>query len=93
MHTTTKNSLKISVDGKVQRVGYRHYIKKSADALGVLGQVQNQADGQVEIIAVASAAVLDEFMLHVKRGSVASQVTKLDWSVCQTLDFTDFQIA
>ncbi len=92
MPTNTKNSLKIIVDGQVQRVGYRQHIKKSADALSVLGYVKNQMGGRVEIIATGTALQLDEFMLQVKRGSINSQVAHIDWIACELIEFDDFQI-
>lgn len=85
--------LKIVVSGKVQRVGYRAYLKKMADRLNVLGYAKNKIDGRVEIIAAGEPQTLDEFMLHVQRGSLNAQVKHVDWIGCNAQDFNEFSIS
>lgn len=87
------SSLKIMVSGRVQRVGYRAYLKKAAQKLGVVGYAKNQMDGRVEIIASAEPLVLDEFMLHIQRGSISAEVKHIDWQRCDTTQFNDFKIS
>ena len=41
-------ALHISIYGTVQAVGFRDWIKKSAEKKGVLGWVRNASDGSVE---------------------------------------------
>ena len=48
--------------GKVQRVGYRHYIECCAQATGVHGYVRNLPDGTVEMVAESSPASLADFI-------------------------------
>lgn len=47
--------------GKVQGVGYRHFVEVCARKLGLHGQVQNMPDGSVHMIAEGSPAALDDF--------------------------------
>lgn len=90
---STLTSLKIIATGKVQRVGYRAYLKKAAEQLNVLGYAKNKMDGTVEIIANAEPSVLDEFILHVQRGSVHAEVAHVDWQRCEHQTFNEFSIS
>lgn len=90
---TQLTSLKIIATGKVQRVGYRAYLKKAAKQLNVVGYAKNRMDGSVEIIANAQPSVLDEFMLHVQRGSMNAEVTHVDWQRCEHQTFNEFSIS
>jgi len=47
--------------GKVQGVGYRHFVEVCARSLGLHGTVQNMSDGSVHMIAEGSQAALNEF--------------------------------
>ncbi|MDO9323337.1 MAG: acylphosphatase [Methanoregula sp.] len=48
--------------GRVQGVGYRHYIERCAQATGVHGYVRNLPDGTVEMVAESSPASLADFI-------------------------------
>lgn len=49
------------VHGFVQGVGYRWFVKRIADSLGIKGTVRNEDDGSVSIIAYAQKKALSEF--------------------------------
>ena len=48
--------------GRVQGVGYRHFIANCAQATGVHGVVRNLPDGTVEMVAESSPASLADFV-------------------------------
>ncbi|HEX3001172.1 MAG TPA: acylphosphatase [Methanoregula sp.] len=48
--------------GRVQGVGYRHFIESCAQATGVHGYVKNLPDGTVEMVAESSLASLSDFI-------------------------------
>ena len=65
--------------GKVQGVGYRHFVEVCAHSLGLHGMVQNMPDGSVHMVAEGSQAALDEFtsLVHA-RGHPLIQVAALN---------------
>ncbi|MFA5236437.1 MAG: acylphosphatase [Methanoregula sp.] len=64
--------------GKVQGVGYRHFVELCARQLGLHGAVQNMPDGSVRMIAEGSQAALEEFTRLVwARGQQLIQVDGL----------------
>lgn len=48
--------------GRVQGVGYRHFVETCARATGVHGYVKNLPDGTVKIVAESSPAALADFI-------------------------------
>ena len=58
--------------GKVQGVGFRMYIFRQAERLGLYGWVKNCPDGSIELHAQGSDVDLDYFTKLVKRGNTAS---------------------
>jgi acylphosphatase len=48
--------------GRVQGVGYRHFVAGCAEATGVHGYVKNLPDGTVEMVAESSPASLADFI-------------------------------
>lgn len=68
----------LTVRGRVQGVGFRWFVKRLADALGVGGYVRNLPDSTVMIIAQASQPVLQSFVDQLKLGSRHSTVLGID---------------
>ncbi len=71
--------LKIDVFGRVQGVGFRQYVKKTADVLGVKGHVKNLSDGRVSILAQGSREVLCRLLQNVQGGSFLSKVSGMTY--------------
>lgn len=51
--------LHATVIGQVQGVGFRYYVKRNADMLGITGFVRNLPEGQVDVVAEGIPEALD----------------------------------
>jgi len=69
------------VEGLVQGVGFRWFVARQAEELGLLGYVKNLYNGNVEIEAIGERSLVEELIKQVKVGPRSAQVTnlKLDW--------------
>jgi acylphosphatase len=84
--------VEITVQGYVQGVGFRMYVQQTARAHGIAGQVWNESDGSVKVVAQhADPSELKRFgelMWHgpgrVDQVQVSEQAS--------TKDYKDFQI-
>jgi len=60
--------------GRVQGVGFRYFVRREAEALGVHGWVRNRADGTVEALAQGTNEELDRFLDRLQEGPRWSRV-------------------
>ena len=69
------------VEGLVQGVGFRWFVARHAESLGVTGYVSNLYDGRVEIEAVGERGMIEELIKHVRVGPRSAHVANLslDW--------------
>jgi acylphosphatase len=77
----------------VQGVGFRWYALNQAQRLGVAGWARNRADGSVEVVGLADAAVLGRFEEALRRGPPASlveavEVSEVPQQVVESKSFT-----
>jgi len=74
--------LQLRIRGRVQGVGYRHFIMVEAGRLGVCGSVRNLADGDVEVIAEGTEAQLGRLIERAREGPRGARVTEVvaEWS-------------
>ena len=56
------------VSGRVQGVGYRYFVLRLAEAMGVTGFARNRPDGAVEVVAEAPEERLADFELRLREG-------------------------
>ncbi len=73
--------IEILVNGLVQGVGFRYYVLKNAQKLGVTGFVKNLYTGEVLTVAEGDKASLEELFKLVKTGPMHASVNKfkVDW--------------
>ena len=65
--------------GRVQHVGFRRFVVRSAEKLNVSGWVRNRRDGAVEIFAVGVSDVLATFIAHCRKGPLFACVTDIQF--------------
>jgi len=66
------------VSGRVQGVGYRYFVLREAERLGVAGFARNLSDGRVEVIAEGAEEVLAELESRLKSGPSFAAVAGVD---------------
>lgn len=70
---------RVVVHGRVQGVGFRWFVVRNAEALGVGGTVRNRPDGAVEaILRSADAADVDSLIQRIRQGPPASRVERVE---------------
>jgi acylphosphatase len=62
------------VTGRVHGVGFRYFVLREAQALGLGGWVANVADGSVRCVAEGARDALDELVRRLSEGPPASIV-------------------
>src|SRR3546814_10676499 len=75
---TTKMTSRYYVTGRVQGVGYRHWVVQRARALELIGWVRNRRDGRVEVVAYGEKDVLDTLERDLSGGPPAADVTRVE---------------
>ena len=68
---------RVVVEGFVQGVGYRDFVRRAALRLGVKGWVRNRADGSVEALVAGPAADVETMLAEMRRGPRGAAVTSL----------------
>lgn len=69
-----KKQLHAFISGIVQGVGYRYFVLRHAEKLGLTGFVRNLADGRVEVLAEGDETALKELILLLWEGPSFSRV-------------------
>ena len=81
------------VKGLVQGVGYRFFVIRRAELLGLTGWVKNLPDGTVEVVAEGDRELLEELIKELWKGPSAAQVTDviINWER-YTGEFKNFDV-
>ena len=61
-------SVRARITGRVQGVGFRAFVERAADRLGVTGWVRNRRDGSVEAVISGDTSKVDEMLTLCWRG-------------------------
>ena len=65
-------------EGRVQRVGFRVFVRNSARELGVTGWVKNMKDGSVTMELQGAAQIIEQLIEKIKQGRGRINVTSLE---------------
>lgn len=84
--------LRIVVTGHVQGVGFRWFVRESAEQLRVSGWVHNNPDGSVELEAEGDRETLDSFEEVLRRGNPHVRVDSLKKTDVQPSGEKSFEI-
>jgi acylphosphatase len=71
------------IRGDVQGVGFRYFLLRKANQLGLTGWVRNNDDGTVEVVAEGPRPELDQLERAAKEGPRLAHVSRVDveWSL------------
>ncbi len=69
---------KYCVEGRVQGVGFRWFVHREAEALGLRGSVRNTENGCVEVIAAGTAELLTKLRTALEQGPRGSRVDRVE---------------
>jgi acylphosphatase len=83
---------RLVVAGLVQGVGYRWFVRETAQRLGVSGWARNREDGSVEIEAEGDSGVLEAFAGELRTGHPAARVDRLESTTMQAQGDKSFEI-
>lgn len=83
----------IWINGLVQGVGFRYFVERHAQALGLKGYCKNLYSGEVQIVVEGERYKIEELVKKVKVGPSHSAVKncRVDWSEIK-YEFTSFEI-
>ena len=88
-----KVSANVLVKGLVQGVGFRWFVEREANNLGLKGYVRNLFSGEVEIEVEGERGLIEELITKLKIGNRMSHITdvKIEWQEYEN-KFKNFQI-
>jgi acylphosphatase len=66
------------VQGRVQGVGYRYFVLRHAEELGIAGYAKNQADGTVEVVAEGADEALKQLEERLNEGPSFAHVSGVE---------------
>ncbi len=69
-----RKSVKWLLSGRVQGVGFRWFVFRRANELGIHGWARNLPDGRVEVVGVAEQPDLDRFEQFLRQGPTLARV-------------------
>ncbi len=71
------------VKGRVQGVGFRWFVEREAQMLGIAGWVRNTYDGDVEVLASGNRQQHSELHKRLRQGPRAARVDEVEVSEAQ----------
>ena len=80
------------VQGRVQGVGFRYFVKTNADALGVRGFVRNEDDGAVFVYAIGDALAIEQLAGAIRTGPRFSEVRTVEEKEAAMQKYSSFRI-
>ncbi len=84
---------RLVVRGRVQGVGFRFFVLKTAEQLGITGYVRNLRDGTVEIVAEGTPIDVRAMAMDILAGPRHGRVDDIDKAdIPVTGQYTSFEI-
>ncbi len=86
--------VRLIIKGRVQGVGYRYFVMREAQKLGIEGYVRNLPNGSVEVVYLPCDPKAEQFFLQsLKKGPFFARVDSIEKSEITLPDeFSGFEI-
>ena len=82
----------VLIEGSVQGVGYRQFVKSRANKLNIRGWVKNLPDRRVEAMFLGSQEKLDLMIEQCRKGPFLAEVESLEIKEIPDQTFDSFEI-
>jgi acylphosphatase len=73
----TIETVRLRITGRVQGVGYRLWMTRTAASLGLCGWVRNRSDGSVEALMTGAPEAVATMIEAARKGPIGAQVTNV----------------
>lgn len=83
--------LQAFVSGYVQGVGFRYWVWRRAEALGLAGSARNLRDGRVEIILEGDRTDCESLLAAIRGGAAPGSVRDVDVTWCAAQGVSGFR--
>lgn len=90
--TDSKVRINLQISGSVQGVGFRYFVKKHAQDLGLCGWVQNQPDGSVEAEFEGDPETVEQMIALCRQGPGSASVEELKKENIEVKDENAFRV-
>jgi len=87
-----KKSVRLYIDGAVQGVFFRNFVKESAEKEDVRGFVRNLEDGKVEVFLEGNTDQVNRVIEICKKGPKHAQIRKVEEKEEKFQDFKNFKV-
>lgn len=87
-----KKSVRLYIDGTVQGVFFRMFVKENAERYNVKGFVRNLEDGRIEVFLEGNADDVNKMIELCKKGPKHSQIKNVQIKPERFQDFKVFKV-
>lgn len=93
MRDKHQERLRAVVKGRVQGVGFRYFVTRTAGELGLSGWVRNRLQGTVEVVAEGEREKLEDLVAALRKGPTGAFVEQVEprWEEARD-EFTSFRV-
>ncbi|MGX9965816.1 acylphosphatase [Roseomonas sp. F4] len=84
-------ALLLAIEGRVQGVGYRDWMRRQARRFGVAGWVRNRPDGSVQALVAGPTDSVRALIAACHRGPMLARVTRVTETPGAPPESEDFQ--
>lgn len=82
----------LTIEGKVQGVGFRNWVQRNAVLHGVNGWVRNTSDGKVEMMIEGTPKAIDALLKLCESGPSSAQVSEVSVKECVGSGLQSFEV-